>query len=144
MKLKLPLIQFCCSVNSWVACLNLHTVSFLNCVLCLANQRVSFSGSYLIFEAFSPQQASFLIAFCNQTIYFRMCLACYGPYLVQQGFFFYAVERGTLFVLPILHFFDVDADGCINFFVYLGFYVTFNTVQVISRRVVGRAEETST
>ena len=29
-------------------------------------------------------------------------------------------------------------------FVYLGFYVAFNTVQVISRRVVGRAEETST
>ena len=31
-----------------------------------------------------------------------------------------------------------------NLFIYLGFYVTFNTVQVISRRVVGRAEETST
>ena len=31
-----------------------------------------------------------------------------------------------------------------DLFVYLGFYVTFNTVQVISRRVVGRAEETST
>ena len=31
-----------------------------------------------------------------------------------------------------------------DFFVYLGFYVAFNTVQVISRRVVGRAEETST
>ena len=29
-------------------------------------------------------------------------------------------------------------------FVYLGFYVAFNTVQVISRWVVGRAEETST
>ena len=29
-------------------------------------------------------------------------------------------------------------------FIYLGFYVTFNTVQVISRRVVERAEETST
>ena len=29
-------------------------------------------------------------------------------------------------------------------FIYFGFYVTFNTVQVISRRVVGRAEETST
>ena len=27
---------------------------------------------------------------------------------------------------------------------YLGFYVSFNTVQVISRWVVGRAEETST
>ena len=30
------------------------------------------------------------------------------------------------------------------YFVYLGFNVAFNTVQVISRRVVGRAEETST
>ena len=29
-------------------------------------------------------------------------------------------------------------------FIYLGFYVAFNTVQVISRRVVERAEETST
>ena len=29
-------------------------------------------------------------------------------------------------------------------FIYLGFNVTFNTVQVISRWVVGRAEETST
>ena len=28
-------------------------------------------------------------------------------------------------------------------FVYLGFYVAFNTVQVISRWVVGRAEETN-
>ena len=30
------------------------------------------------------------------------------------------------------------------YFIYLGFNVAFNTVQVISRRVVGRAEETST
>ena len=30
------------------------------------------------------------------------------------------------------------------YFIYLGFYVTFNTVQAISQRVVGRAEETST
>ena len=29
-------------------------------------------------------------------------------------------------------------------FIYLAFYVTFNTVQVMSRRVVGRTEETST
>ena len=34
--------------------------------------------------------------------------------------------------------------GSWKVFVYLGFYVAFNTVQVISRRVVGRAEETST
>ena len=32
----------------------------------------------------------------------------------------------------------------IYLFIYLGFNVVFNTVQVISRRVVGRAEETST
>ena len=31
-----------------------------------------------------------------------------------------------------------------SMFIYLGFYVAFNTVQVISRRLVGRAEETST
>ena len=31
-----------------------------------------------------------------------------------------------------------------NVFIFGGFYVAFNTVQVISRRVVGRAEETST
>ena len=28
-------------------------------------------------------------------------------------------------------------------FIYLGFYIAFNTVQVISRRAVGRVEETS-
>ena len=39
----------------------------------------------------------------------------------------------------------LNADNCSSvYFVYLGFYVAFNTVQVISRRVVGRAEETST
>ena len=32
----------------------------------------------------------------------------------------------------------------LHLFIYLGFYVAFNTVQVISRRAVGRAEETST
>ena len=32
----------------------------------------------------------------------------------------------------------------LNIFIYLRFYVAFNTVQVISQRVVERAEETST
>ena len=32
----------------------------------------------------------------------------------------------------------------IYLFIYLGFYIAFNTVQVISRWVVGRGEETST
>ena len=35
-------------------------------------------------------------------------------------------------------------DVYMSWFIYLGFYVAFNTVQVISRQVVGRAEETST
>ena len=35
-------------------------------------------------------------------------------------------------------------DGVVAIGFDLGFYVAFNTVQVISRRVVGRAEETST
>ena len=41
-----------------------------------------------------------------------------------------------------LHQFS-DAIGLV-LFIYLGFYVAFNIVQVISQRVVGRAEETST
>ena len=32
----------------------------------------------------------------------------------------------------------------IYLFIYFGFYVAFNTVQIISRRVVGKADETST
>ena len=32
----------------------------------------------------------------------------------------------------------------VSLFIYLGFYIAFNTEQVISRRVVGRAEEIST
>ena len=41
---------------------------------------------------------------------------------------------------------DTDSYYSVSYslFIYLGFYVAFNTVQVISRRVVGRAEETST
>ena len=42
------------------------------------------------------------------------------------------------------HSFHVDLLLVLPVFIYLGFYVAFNTVQVISRRVVGRAEETST
>ena len=34
--------------------------------------------------------------------------------------------------------------GLLQMFIYLGFYVAFNTVQVISRWVVGRTRETST
>ena len=41
------------------------------------------------------------------------------------------------------HLLDHDHQDCL-LFVYLGFYVAFNTVQVISRWVVGRAEKTST
>ena len=38
----------------------------------------------------------------------------------------------------------ISSKGAFVIFFYLGFNVAFNTVQVISRQVVGRAEETST
>ena len=38
----------------------------------------------------------------------------------------------------------VEGNIALSLFIYLGFYVAFNTVQVISRWVVGRAKETST
>ena len=40
--------------------------------------------------------------------------------------------------------FQMDQFQVSILFIYLEFYVAFNTVQVISRRVVGREEETST
>ena len=51
----------------------------------------------------------------------------------------------TKYQLPIPYGFQDIART--RFYIYLfiwGFYVAFNTVQVISRRVVERAEETST
>ena len=48
-------------------------------------------------------------------------------------------ERATNYGVP-----ELRIELRIDLFIYLGFYVAFNTVQVISRRVVGRAEETST
>ena len=45
---------------------------------------------------------------------------------------------------PFSQHYSRDPVCCWILFIYLGFYVDFNTVQVISRRVVGRAEETST
>ena len=62
---------------------------------------------------------------------------------------FYISAKSQTFSLPcILHLFGFDiAFTILNrlyLFIYLWFYVAFNTVQVISGRVVGRAEETST
>ena len=45
---------------------------------------------------------------------------------------------------PVKHIVTIGRYCSLYLFIYLGFYVAFNTVQVISRRVVGRAEETST
>ena len=50
--------------------------------------------------------------------------------------YFLLCASAEVCILPVFFFVCV--------FIYLGFYVTFNTVQVISQRVVGRAEETST
>ena len=46
--------------------------------------------------------------------------------------------------MQFLNFSGVRVFSLVNLFIYLGFYDAFNNVQVISRRVVGRAEETST
>ena len=45
---------------------------------------------------------------------------------------------------PVHIFFKYTVQYNNYLFIYLGFYITFNTVQVISRWVVGRVEETST
>ena len=56
-------------------------------------------------------------------------------------------------IIPSMHFMKLNVGemyiaslsvGPCDLFIYLGFYVVFNTVQVISQWVVRRAEETST
>ena len=58
--------------------------------------------------------------------------------------FFFSSQIFDLFkILPASEI-HVKFDLYVTLFIYLGFYIAFSTVQVISRRVVGRAEETST
>ena len=48
-------------------------------------------------------------------------------------------------MLTILHVLSLSIRSFVDlfYFIYLGFYVAFNTAQVISRLVVGREEETA-
>ena len=63
-----------------------------------------------------------------------------------------SVPRQMQKVYQVIFSHDSDTDVyiclskmvCLKYDQELGFNVAFNTVQVISRRVVGRAEETST
>ena len=64
----------------------------------------------------------------------------YHLWTVLVKVFKFIVVNTAAIIISILSFSIIY----INLFVYLGFYVAFNTVQVISRRIVGRAEETST
>ena len=54
-------------------------------------------------------------------------------------------QRQNIFKVISEFFFFVVVFILVTYlFIYLGFYVAFNTVQVISRRVVGRADEMRT
>ena len=50
--------------------------------------------------------------------------------------------KQNTFINHYTHWCGITFHRQISRFIYLGFYVAFNTVQVILRRVVGRAEET--
>ena len=61
---------------------------------------------------------------------------------IRLTFLFFQLYNLT--IVSSLPVFPVMLNSMSIFFIYLGLYIAFNTVQVISRRVVGRAEETST
>ena len=68
---------------------------------------------------------------------------------IDSEIFLYGLKGTMLKPLIVAHSKNVLKFSCNwvtydSFSIYLGFYVAFNTVQVISRRVVGRAEEIST
>ena len=75
--------------------------------------------------------------------------------IVQVAFFYSEILYKLQLVQPILYELQLVQTACTScnlyrllvqdaLFIYLGFYVAFNTVQVISRWVVRMAEETST
>ena len=61
------------------------------------------------------------------------CTKCWHNFFKVSILFFSLKDPGWVHIIVKVYL-----------FIYLGFYVAFNTVQVISRGVVGRAEETST
>ena len=72
----------------------------------------------------------------------RKVLVHIGVPLVGHGF--HAFRRSGATLLTTMSSYSTLWHMAFGLFVYLGFCVAFNTVQVISRRVVGRAEETRT
>ena len=66
-------------------------------------------------------------------------LSCHEPLIEPCEFF-----NCDLMLLLVFDSCGLSTWAVVYLFIYLGFYVAFNTVQVISRQVVGRAEETST
>ena len=69
-------------------------------------------------------------------------MTCIGEYMEWDIFAIYT-GASVPWILSVNKFWFF-IDMFIYLFIYLGFYIAFNTVQVISQRVVGRAEETST
>ena len=79
------------------------------------------------------------IVYTIEFLFSRYCIGCLMN--IDQS-----IKLPTLFVIYVpflLELFTMDNLICLLFYLF-GFYVAFNTVQVISRWVVRRAEETST
>ena len=58
--------------------------------------------------------------------------------------FWQKVEADSVYTLWVKNVVEITLSHTVSEIIYLFIYFAFNTVQVISRRVVGRAEETST
>ena len=92
---------------------------------------------------------------CSGTTQTQIPTTLYNYYLLSSAIFDRPQDSETfshiqvspyLNPIKIHHLLALTQDTLVKIqFIYLfGFYVAFNTIQVISRRVVGRAEETST
>ena len=94
------------------------------------------------------------IIYISLVLLFILCLAKWKTQNLgicsKCKFFLIFTSKFTLGKIALLNYHNMLKPWTYNYqllslsFIYLGFYVAFNTVQVISRRVVGRAEETST
>ena len=117
------------SVANWPVPRNVHDI----CVF------VGFCSYYRCFVRGFSTIVSPLTHLLKADVVFEWTDECMGAFqelkdaLTSDIVMAYAKDYG---VLVLVVFFI--------YLIYLGFYIAFNTVQVISQRVVGRAEETST
>ena len=84
-----------------------------------------------------------LIHYNHYKLNTRSVMTTVSPHVFDSALDFPVITNRAFFPWAV-QYLNFNPSFAKFLFIYLWFYIAFNTVQVISRRVIGRAEETST